>query len=187
MSPIKLTSTIALMLALTGCSGASSDPTASTDSPAVAAAAGVSLAEGWTKPDACAVIDKAAYGQTVGQAVTGSELLAAHASDGTTAATSECKMTMADGSHNSILLRWSPINDNDEGAINTLRSGLRQVAEAFGGTMETVPDLGKAAFWVDKTGSLNVFIGEDRLAIINVPTGPAAREQAITVAKSLGA
>jgi len=185
MSPIKLTSTIAVLLTLPGCGGASSDSATSTDSPA--AAAGSSLAEGWTKPDACAVIDKAAYGQIVGQAVTASELLAAHVSDGTTAATSECKMTMADGSHNSILLRWSPINDNDEGAINTLRSGLRQVAEAFGGTMETVPDLGKAAFWVDKTGSLNVFIGEDRLAIINVPTGPSARTQAIAVAKSLGA
>lgn len=172
------------LLALAACGSPSSD------SAATSAAAGngrSELADGWTKPDACAVLDKASYGQAVGQTVIGTELGMEHPSEGPTAATSECKYRLADGSSYSVMLRWSPINDNSEGAINTTRSGLSQVAEAFGATMETLPGLGKAAFWLDKTGSLNVFIGEDRMAIINVPTGPAAKEQAISLARALGA
>ena len=85
------------------------------------------------------------------------------------------------------MLRWSPVNDNTEGAINTMRSGLVEVMKGFGGTVEEIPKLGKAAFWVDKTSSLNVFIGEDRVAIINMPSGAGAKEKAITLAHKLGA
>jgi len=174
----------AVLLTLSGCGSPPADNATTTTA---AASASPGLAEGWTKPDACAVLAKADYGQAVGQSVTNTELAMPHPSDGTTAATSECKYTLADGGRYSVMLRWSPINDNSEGAINTTRSGLSQVAEAFGATMTTVPDLGKAAFWLDKIGSLNVFIGEDRMAIINVPTGPAAKDQAISLARALGA
>ena len=175
--------TPALLLALAACGSAPSDGAASesaaiADGNATESDSGPALAEGWTMPDACAVLSKDAYG---------AELAMPHPSDGTTAATSECKYVLADGSRYSVMLRWSPINDNSDGAINTTRSGLQQVVEAFGGTLDTVPNLGKAAFWVSKTASLNVFIGEDRMAIINVPDGPAAKDQAIAVAVTLGA
>ena len=184
--------TPALLLALAACGSAPSDGAASesaaiADGNATESDSGPALAEGWTMPDACAVLSKDAYGAAIDQTVSSTELAMPHPSDGTTAATSECKYVLADGSRYSVMLRWSPINDNSDGAINTTRSGLQQVVEAFGGTLDTVPNLGKAAFWVSKTASLNVFIGEDRMAIINVPDGPAAKDQAIAVAVTLGA
>ena len=145
------------------------------------------LASGWTKPDACAVVDKAAFAAVAGTSVSTSELRMVHPADGATAATSECVFTLEDGGRYSLMLRWSPINDNTEGAINTMRSGLAAVMKGFGGTVEEVPNVGKAAFWVEKTSSLNVFIGEDRLAIINMPSGAEAKEKAITLAHKLGA
>jgi hypothetical protein len=169
---------IAALTALGGCSGKSSD-TAQGEG-------GQALADGWKTPDACAVLDKAAYGQLIGKPVSASTLSMPHVSDGTTAATSECVYSVDGAGKLSIILRWSPMNDNDEGSINTTRSGLQQTAKAFGGSMEVLAGIGKAAFWVDKTASLNVFVGEDRMAIINVPTGPGAKEQAIAVAHKLG-
>ena len=145
------------------------------------------LATGWTPPDACAAVDKAAFAAAAGVPVSAAELRMVHPADGDTAATSECVYTLEDGGRYSLMLRWSPINDNTEGAINTMRSGLASVMKGFGGSVEEVPKLGKAAFWVEKTASLNVFIGEDRLAIINMPSGAGAKDKAVALAHKLGA
>lgn len=140
----------------------------------------------WNAVDACSVIDGAAYGSFIGKAVASTSLALVRESDGTTAATSECTYELVEGGRSSIMLRWSPINDNSEGAINEARNGLTATAKAFNGNVETVDGLGKAAYWVALTNSLNVFIGEDKFAIINVPTSPTARDQAIAIARKLG-
>ena len=182
MLPIKHTASALFLLALSACGGGAEDKADGT----AAQQNGPALAEGWTKPDACAVLNKAAYGAAIDQSVNTAELTMPHPSDGTTAATSECFYTVEGAGRYSVLLRWSPIHDNSEGSINSTRSGLALVTKALGGSVETLTGVGKAAFWVERTGSLNVFIGEDRMAIINVPTGAAAKGQAIALAHTLG-
>jgi hypothetical protein len=141
----------------------------------------------WNAVDACSVIDGSAYGGFVGKSVAATSLGLSRPSDGTSAATSECTYELSEGGRPSILLRWSPIGDNSEGAINEARNGLEATAKAFNGKVETVDGVGKAAYWVALTNSLNVFIGEDKFAIINVPTSDTARDQAIAIARKLGA
>jgi hypothetical protein len=176
-------SILATSIFLGGCGEKTPDaPSGEASSPA---SSNPKLASGWTKPDACAVVDDATFAAIAGMPVSASELRMAHPADGVTAATSECVFTLQDGGRYSLMLRWSPINDNTEGAINTMRSGLAEVMKALGGTVEDVPKLGKAAFWVSRTSSLNVFIGEDRLAIINMPSGAGAKDKAITLAHKL--
>jgi hypothetical protein len=164
-----------------GDSGQSSSPATSQSS------GGKKPPTDWNAVNACSVIDGAAYGGFVGKSVAATSLALDRESDGTTAATSECTYELSDGGRMSIMLRWSPINDNSEGAINEARNGLTATAKAFNGNVETIDSLGKAAYWVAITNSLNVFIGEDKFAIINVPTSPTAREQAIAIARKLGA
>lgn len=55
------------------------------------------------------------------------------------------------------------------------RTTLQQVAEAFGAKVEDVAGLGRSAFWVDNTDSLNAFTGKDKLLIVNTPSGPNPR------------
>ncbi|MBX3593003.1 hypothetical protein [Sphingomonas sp.] len=177
---------------LAGCGGGGSGSTPATADngaapAAVAGGGGATPPAGWNALDACAVIDKAAMAAIVGKSVSETALGMVSESDGTTAATSECTYTLDGGEQATVMLRWSPIADNNEGAINLTRNGLQQTLKAFGGSVETLNGLGKAAFWVDATKSLNVFIGEDKFAIINMPRGPAAKDHGIAVAKRLGA
>jgi hypothetical protein len=141
----------------------------------------------WNATDACSVLDKAVYGALTEKNIASTSLALSRQSDGTTAATSECTYVTTDDERLKVMLRWSPINDNTEGAINETRSGLTMTVKAFNGQLETLNGVGKAAFWVDLTKSLNVFIGEDKMAIINVPAGPKAKDQAIAIARKLGA
>ena len=141
----------------------------------------------WNAVDACKVIDGATYGGFVGKTVKSTSLALERESDGVTAATSQCSYELSDGQRVTIMLRWSPINDNTEGAINAARDGLNATVKAFNGKVESVDGLGKAAYWVEIANSLNVFIGEDKFAIISVPASPSARDQAIAIARKLGA
>jgi hypothetical protein len=142
--------------------------------------------QSWNALDTCKVIDANAYGAFVGKIVTTTSLGLVRESDGTTAATSECAYELSDGLRPTIMLRWSPINDNSEGAINEARNALNATAKAFNAEVETIDGLGKAAYWVALTNSLNVFIGEDKFAIINVPASATAKEQAVAIARKLG-
>ena len=178
---------------LTGC-GESSDEAASgkgnAEQPAtavVAAAATATPPANWNAIDACAAVDKAAMAAIVGQAVNETTLGFVNASDGTTAAGSECKYTLADGSHATLMMRWSPIADNTDGAISAAKKGLEETLKAFGKTIEVIDGVGKAAFWTDATSSLNVFIGEDKFIIFNAPSGSEGKNQAIALARKLGA
>ena len=86
------------------------------------------------------------------------------------------------------MTRWSPINDNTDGAIAAAKATMKQTLAAFGGgDVEDVPGLGKASFWVAKVDQLQSFIGEDRMVLITVPSGPDSKAKAIALAKRAGA
>ncbi|MEO7815400.1 MAG: hypothetical protein ABIR87_08130 [Sphingomicrobium sp.] len=125
--------------------------------------------------------------EIVGQSVRETSLNLVHQANGDTAATSQCTYTLADGGQATLMMRWSPIADNSEGAINLARNGLEETLKAFGKSLETIDGLGKAAFWAGSAGQLNVFIGEDKFVIISIPPGPAAKDNAMTLARKLGA
>lgn len=185
MSRSMMLAAVAASLTLAGCDG---EPADKSDSASAAAAkSGRAPPRDWNAADACAVVDKAAMSAILGQAVTETRLDNVSQSDGATAVTSECSYQLADGGSATLMLRWSPIGDNSEGSINLTRNGLEQTLKGFGGHVETVGGLGKAAFWAAMTKSLNVFVGEDKFAIITVPASDASKEQAVALAHKLGA
>ena len=174
-------------LITTGC-GDSTGSQSNGDSNIVAAApAGGAPPGNWNATDACSVIGKATLAEIIGQPVTETSLTLVHESDGTTAATSQCTYRLTDGGQATLMMRWSPIADNSEGAINLARNGLEETLKAFGKSLETIDGLGKAAFWAGLAGQLNVFIGEDKFVIISIPPGPAAKDHAVALARKLGA
>ena len=179
---------VAASLTLAGCGGEAADKGDGAGKASSAAAkSGTAPPHDWNAADACAVVDKAAMSAILGQAVTETRLGNVSKSDGATAVTSECSYQLADGGSATLMLRWSPIGDNSEGSINLTRNGLEQTLKGFGGHVETIEGLGKAAFWAAMTKSLNVFIGENKFAIITVPAGTASKEQAVALAHKLGA
>lgn len=187
MKKMSLIAVTATSLLLAGCDGAAgtgknggSSETASADSKA-------GPPTGWNAADACSVVDKARMAAITGKPVSEASLGLVHVSSGSDATTSECSYIMEDGGRASVMLRWSPIADNSEGAMNLARNGAKQTIEAFGGTLENVDGLGKSAFWIDKTDTMNLFIGEDKFVIITLPSNPASKEQATTLARQLGA
>lgn len=175
------------LLSLTLLSACGGDGASSTAAAPNQSSNGKTPPASWNALDTCKVIDANAYGTFVSKVVTTTSLALVRESDGTTAATSECTYELSEGSRETIMLRWSPINDNSEGAINEARNALNATAKAFNGEVETIDGLGKAAYWVALTNSLNVFIGEDKFAIINVPASATAKEQAVAIARKLGA
>ena len=188
MSRTIMLAAVAASLTLAGCGGEAADKGGGAGMASSAAAkSGTAPPRDWNAADACAVVDKAAMSAILGQAVTETRLGNVSQSDGATAVTSECSYQLADGGSATLMLRWSPIGDNSEGSINLTRNGLEQTLKGFGGHVETIDGLGKAAFWAGMTKSLNVFIGEDKFAIITVPASEASKEQAVALARKLGA
>lgn len=176
----------AFALILAGCGSSTPGSDAPGSSPSSNSGA-VAMPAEWKATDACAMIDRTAMSELLGKPVSETSLALVHEANGAEAATSECSYLFEDGSRASLMLRWSPIADNTEGAINLARNTLKQTAEAFGAKVDDVPGVGKAAFWVAKTDSLNAFIGGDKFLIVNTPSGPHSKEQAVAVARKLGA
>ena len=143
---------------------------------------------GWNAADACSVVDKAKMAAAVGKPVSEASLGLVHVgSGGSDATTSECSYIMADGERASVQLRWSPISDNTPEAMTAARKTSEQTIAAFGGTVEAVEGLGKSAFWIGKIDAMNVFIGDDKFAIITLPSSPTSKDQATALARQLGA
>ncbi len=85
-------------------------------------ASGVAAPKGWNAADACSVVDKAKMAATTGKPVAEASLGLVHeSSGGSDATTSECSYIMEDGSRASVLLRWSPIDDNTPEAMTLAR------------------------------------------------------------------
>lgn len=185
MKTLSFVTLVAGSLMLAGCGG-STDSAKSGEQ--AEAGSGGAAPKGWNAADACAVVDKAKMAATVGKPVSETTLGLVHeSSGGSDATTSECSYLMEDGSRASVMLRWSPINDNTPEAMAATRNTSKQTIEAFGGTIETIDGLGKSAFWAGKIDSMNVFIGDDKFAIITLPSSPASKEQATALARELGA
>ncbi|WP_326525793.1 hypothetical protein [Sphingomonas sp.] len=189
MAGKKIGGVIGAALLLASCGGGTGDATggnatATADAPATGA-----MPAGWKATDACSVIDKAAMSEVLGRPVTETSLALVHepTPGGSDAGTSECTY-MLDGGRATVMTRWSPINDNTDGAINTARSTMKQTLAAFGGgEVEDIAGLGKASIWVGKVNQLQTFIGEDRMVLITVPTGADAKDKAIALARKAGA
>ena len=163
--------------------GAEKNGVAPANAPAVAAG----MPANWRATDACSIIDKATMGEVLGVPVTETSLALVHEPGVADAGTSECTYLLGDD-RASVMTRWSPIGDNSEGVIKAARSTLNQTLKMFGnGKVEDVPGLGKASLWVDKIGQLQTFIGEDRMVLITIPSGPGAKDKAIVLAKKAGA
>ena len=185
MKTSAFTAVLAASLALTGC-GQSGDAAKSGEQ--AGPKGGPAAPAGWNAADACSVVDKAKMAAATGKPVSEATLGLVHQSSGSgDAATSECNYIMEDGSRASVMLRWSPIGDNTPDAMTAALNTSRQSAEAFGGTAEPVEGLGKSAFWIGKIDAMNVFIGDDKFAIITLPSSPSSKEQAIALARQLGA
>lgn len=173
----------ALALASCGQSGDTAKPGEQVD-----AKGGSAAPAGWNAADACSVVDKAKMAATAGKPVSEASLGLVHeSSGGGDATTSECSYVMEDGSRASVLLRWSPIGDNTPDAMAAALNTSKQSVEAFGGTVEPIEGLGKSAFWIGKIDAMNVFIGNDKFAIITLPSSPSSKEQATALARELGA
>ncbi|UKK84845.1 hypothetical protein L7H23_01700 [Sphingopyxis sp. BSN-002] len=174
---------VAGSLALAGC-GQSGDAAKTGER---ADAKGAAPAD-WNAADACAMVDKAKMAKTAGKPVAEASLGLVHVSSGGgDATTSECSYIMEDGSRATVLLRWSPISDNTPEAMALTLKTTKESSEAFGATVEPVEGLGKSAFWTAKIDSLGVFIGDDKFAVITLPSSPSSKEQALALARDLGA
>jgi hypothetical protein len=182
-----LAATAGLLVA--GCGGGSATLGNGTTAAAEAPATPGGMPANWKATDACSIIDKATMSAVLGTAVTETSVGLVHeptagASD---AATSECTYLL-DGGRATVMTRWSPIEDNTDGAIATAKATMKQTLAAFGGgDVEDVPGLGKASFWVGKVDQLQSFIGEDRMVLITVPSSPDSKAKAIALAKKAGA
>ncbi len=185
MNKLPFIALLACSLTLAGCGGGTE---AAKQGEQAEAASGAAAPKGWNAADACSVVDKAKMAATTGKPVSEATLGLVHeSSGGSDAATSECSYIMEDGSRASVQLRWSPIDDNTPEAMSMARKTSEQTIAAFGGTIETIDGLGKSAFWAGKIDTLNVFIGDDKFAIITLPSSPSSKEQATALARELGA
>ncbi len=185
MKTMSYTALLTASLCLAACGGNTdtAKPGEQTDTKVAAGAPA-----GWNAADACSVVSKEKMAATIGKPVSETSLGLVHVgSGGSDATTSECSYDMADGSRASVQLRWSPIDDNTPETMNLARNASKQTIEAFGGSLETIEGLGKSAFWIGKTDTMNVFIGDDKFAIITLPSGPSSKEQATMLARDLGA
>ncbi len=170
---ISLLVSVAAMLAGCGSNDASPTPGADTTDNAVAT---------WNATDACALLDKAAVGAALNDAVTETSLAFVHQASGAEAATSECTYRLASGGAARLMVRNSPIADNTPEAIAVTRKGTEQTIAAFSDEkVEDVPGLGIAAFFVPKINQMNAYLDSSRFVILTVGTAPPESAKAIAI------
>lgn len=177
--------TVALFLAACGGAG---DTGGNTGGGAVAdvskAAAGA-----WDATDACTLLDKGALGAALNDAVTETSLALVHQASGAEAATSECTYMLASGSRATLMTRNSPIADNSPEAIAQARKATEASLSGFSDkTVEDVPGLGKAAFFVPGINQLNVFLDDRRMVVLTIGSAPnaSARATAVELVRKIG-
>lgn len=179
-------------IALTGCGKESTGPGeqgADTNSVTSVGAGKGSMPADFKATDACSVLDKTTMASLLKTTVSETSLALVHEPSDSEAGTSECTYMTPDG-RASVMLRWSPISDNTEGAMNGARNAIAETVKAMGNIpIEDIAGLGKKAFFVTRINQLNVFIGDDKMAIITVPavSGHNPKEAAVAIAQKLGA
>lgn len=168
-------------LLLAGCSGGKEDAAASADGKAGASAA---AGDGWDASDACALLDKAAVGDALKDAVTETSLGFVNKAEGANAATSECTYRLASGGTATLMARKSPIADNTPEAIALAKSTTEKAMAAFSDKkIEDVPGLGIGAFFVPGINQLNVFLDDSRFVILTIGSAPndGAKDSAVAL------
>lgn len=170
----RLLATCAATLILAGC-GSSNDASGGAD-------AGADQLSGWDATDACALLDKAAVGATLGDKVTETNLGLVNQASGPNAATSECTYMLASGSRASLMARNSPIADNTDASIKLARNATQEAVSAFTDKkVEDIAGMGKAAFFVPGINQLNVFIDDKRFVILTISSAPNESAKATAV------
>lgn len=165
----------AIALLLMSCSGSKDDAgQAAKDGAATAG-------DGWDATDACALLDKAAVGAALKDKVTETSLGLVNQASGPNAATSECTYMLASGGRASLMARNSPIADNTPEAIETARKTMQATVSAFGKTVQDIPGLGKAAFFVPSINQLSVFLDDKKFVTLTISTAPNDTAKAIAV------
>lgn len=143
--------------------------------------AGKNTTNQWNAADACALLDKAAVSTALNDNVTETSLGLVNQASGANAATSECTYMLASGGRATLMTRWSPIADNTPDAIFAARKGTEATVAAFGKKVEDVPGLGKAAFFVPGINQMNVFIDDQKFAILTLGSAPADTAKATAI------
>ena len=171
------------LVALVGCGGKGDG--GNTAGPAAGRAAG---AAGWQATDACTTVGTAAVAQATDQAVTGTELDPVSQPDGLKAGFSMCTFALASGAKLTVLTREAADGDAYDQAV----AEARRVGEEFGAPAVDVPGIGKAAMWIAKPASLQVFLDDRRYATISMfgadfmpDASDRARAAATAVARKL--
>lgn len=175
-------------LALTACGGG--NDAAKGDGESRTAAASSGMPANWKATDACSILSKADVAAILKRDVAETSLALVHEPGEAEAGTSECTYSGADGNVASLQARWSPIADNNVGAIATARNAGAAALKAFGKTLEDVPGLGKAAFYAPGIDQLTVFLDDSRMIVVTaqkVPDGAVGKDVTIALAKKAGA
>lgn len=160
--------TLGLAATLAGCGGPQGEDKAG--------GGGGAQVSNWDATDACALLDKAAVGAALGDAVIETSLAFVHQATATEAATSECTYRLASGGDATLMARRSPIADNTPETIAQTRKATASATRAFSDKpVEDLPGLGKAAFFVPGINQLNVFLDSERFVILTIGTAPRDR------------
>jgi hypothetical protein len=178
-------------LLLAGCGGTTAGNTvadgATSTAETSASGGGKSPPADFKATDACALLDKAVVAEILKTPVTEAKLGLVHEASGSDSATSECTYETANGQLR-FQARWSPIGDNTPDAMKLARNGVAATMKAFSDKpLEDIAGLGKSAFFVPGINQLNVFIGDDKFAVITTPGRAEGRETAIALARKIGA
>lgn len=171
---------ISALLLLAGCGNPSG--TGASGGDATPANSAKTASTSWDATDACALLDKAALGAALKDEVTETSLALVHQASGAEAATSECTYLLASGGRASLMTRNSPIADNTDDAMALARKTTEQSLSSFTDKkVETVPTLGKSAFFVPGINQLNVFIDDSKFVILTISSAPDATAKATAV------
>lgn len=155
----------------------------STSGPVMGSASGGPATSDWTAADACALVDRGDLAEAVGVGVTGTRLIEPQAGGTESAAMSQCDYTLEGGQTVSLFTRLAPIAENSDASIGRARDGAALLDRAG---VETVPGLGRAAFWLPTLRQLQMFAGDDRFVTVTMPIegdADAARTQATAIAR----
>lgn len=172
--------TLGAALALAACGGAQDG---GKDEKSMAATSG------WDATDACKLLDKTVVGTALGDTVAETSLAFVHQPTASEAATSECTYRLEGGGTATLMARRSPIADNTPEVIAQTRKATESAMRAFSDkSVEDIPGLGKAAFFVPGINQMNVFLDSERFVILTLGSvrGDRAKDIATDLVKKVG-
>lgn len=138
--------------------------------------------------DACAKLDKAVVGQSLGATVQSAELSAVH--DGTDGADRYSQCAYSFGGTKMVVFGSGQSSDGASEDVAHLTARVRkQMQEGANAPTEDVSDIGKGGLWNPELHMLYVFTGEGRFWSFTMGTmgAPDQKAAAIALARKLGA